>query len=265
MVRMNYYTPELAFGHLPPQRKLQDKFGGLPWGIPQERWPRCQQCGNPMAHVMQMEHDTDRLDLGGDRVLCVFMCFNFDDCSCETWDAESEANAVLIVERNDLTATLCVPDFDNLLLYPEVRVLKWNKHEDPVTPELFPLCFDDAYFDLPDEVGQGIRRGTKLGGAPAWLQGAGEGPASPYRFAGQFSMEHHLPPPAPKPITHEAPAVEVFEGLDNVTWKYSGDITAVSNDGSFLCQAADYGDSGTAYLFVNPDPSNPSGKFFWQC
>jgi hypothetical protein len=47
-----------------------DQFGGLPWGLAPELWPKCSECGKSQSLLAQLIHDPTRLDLGRDgRVL----------------------------------------------------------------------------------------------------------------------------------------------------------------------------------------------------
>src|SRR5262245_15947067 len=96
------FIPDLQLGSLlPPQRGLEDKFGGLPWGLRTDLWPMCRHCGRPQSLLAQLSHDDQRLDLGRDgRVLFVFQCchppWKRDPRECESWSSAAGANACLI-------------------------------------------------------------------------------------------------------------------------------------------------------------------------
>lgn len=253
---MRYFKPHLALGvSSPAQTRLQDKFGGLPWGLPQERWPLCANCGHPMTFLMQLRHNARRLDLGAPgRVLFVFLCYHFSDSNCDTCDADSGGNAVVILERAELGKGLTSAPDPGAEIEVEARVLEWVAGKDPVSKEQYLLLFDgETHWDVPAEVYDEVDRGTKLGGAPFFPQGASQGhPAS--HFAGQFSTGHILAGPIPEdylkgrvPIQSGAP-------------KY---VTRAPN-GTYHCDAANYAGDGWAYLFVYPDAESPSGKFFCQ-
>jgi hypothetical protein len=205
---MPFFTPILRRGdQLPPQLQLEDKFGGLPWGLPADRWPMCRACGKPQSMICQLQHDAQRLDLGQrGRVLLVFQC-NHDPGACETWAAASGANACLVLDASELgTGPSPLPTADTTV-ETEARVVGWTEGE------------DDA--NEPEMV-------TKLGGAPSWIQGDDEGPTEPWRWIAQLDSTHR------------------FE------------------DGS-ACDAANYGDLGMAYLYVNTAGDKPAGIMFWQC
>jgi hypothetical protein len=142
---MQYYKPKLILGVLsPPQRDIQDKFGGLPWGFPPERWPLCAQCGNPMTFLAQFQHYCERLDLGGEgRVLFVFMC-NLDPGHCHTWKMDEGANAVLILEPAELKTGLTQPPSLGEraeMVEVEARVVEWITGEDPVSTDQYADFF----------------------------------------------------------------------------------------------------------------------------
>ena len=44
------------------QTCLRSKLGGVPWGLPVERWPVC--CGQPQKLLAQLCHQPPMLDLG---------------------------------------------------------------------------------------------------------------------------------------------------------------------------------------------------------
>src|SRR5262249_24124718 len=47
---VKYFVPELApHDELLAHPSFEDKFGGLPWGLPPERWPLCASCGGPQC------------------------------------------------------------------------------------------------------------------------------------------------------------------------------------------------------------------------
>jgi hypothetical protein len=150
---------------LSPQGKLEDKFGGKPWGFPVDAWPKCKDCGESMSFLCQVEHNAERCDLGKDgRVMYLFMC-NHNPGMCETWDQDSGANAVVIVEKDKLTVGLTQPptaaDEEQ-----EFRVLDYVATD------------DDEVWD------------THLAGTPMFVQGEDEAPGEPYRYVMHFSDRH---------------------------------------------------------------------------
>jgi uncharacterized protein YwqG len=205
---MKHFVPVLKrAAALPAQIEIEEKFGGLPWGLPANRWPTCRSCGKPQTMIAQLRHHAERLDLGKDgRILFVFQC-NHDAGSCETWAGESGANACLVLEAEELGSGLTAISTANVAIETEVRVLGWQEGiDDESEPEMV----------------------TKLGGIPSWVQGDDEGPTKPWRWVGQFDSTHRL------------------------------------EDGS-SCAAANYGDLGIAYIYINTAGDLPKGFMFWQC
>jgi uncharacterized protein YwqG len=205
---MRHFVPVLKLGSsLPAQTRLEDKLGGLPWGLPASRWPMCATCGEPQTLLAQLRHHAERLDLGKEgRVLILFQC-NHDPGMCETWSGGSGANACLILEAEELGHGLTPVPTADTTVEPEVRVVDWREGVD-------------------DESEPAME--TKLGGIPSWIQGDDEGPAKPWRWIAQLDSTHQL------------------------------------DDGS-SCDAANYGDGGIAYIYVNTASDQPQGFMFWQC
>src|SRR5438045_2251707 len=61
---MRYWVLELILGilHPDPPTRERDKFGGLPWGLPSDRWPGDAKGGYPF--FAQIAHAPERADLG---------------------------------------------------------------------------------------------------------------------------------------------------------------------------------------------------------
>jgi hypothetical protein len=256
---MRYFVPELALGAtLGPQREYQDKFGGLPWGLPPERWPLCAECGNPQTLLVQLRHDAKRLDLGAEgRYVLVFQCA-FDPGMCDTWDADSGANAVLFMDATEMMVGLTSPPASDIFQEIEARVVSWEAREDTIPEERYPLFFDEPIDDDTLEFLERSYSGTKVGSVPTFMQSASEAPGPPFRFVAQFSYYHEF---------RGEPPAECIEGIP---------ISRRRDAPGYTVAAANYGDAGTGYLFVNvsretPDlfvdhpKGPPAGKFFWQC
>ncbi len=94
--------PRFQLGIFYQQRSgLEDKLGGLPFGFPEERWPRCKVCGLAQNYIAQFRH-SDKVNLGGDgRTLFLFQCP--DGAVCGTWKSTSGANAAILLEAEALT------------------------------------------------------------------------------------------------------------------------------------------------------------------
>src|ERR1700686_2452335 len=134
---MRYFVPDIcAADEAPPETTAQDKFGGIAFGLSQDKWPKCNDCGRSQSLLAQLAHDRTRLDLGRTgRVLFVFQC-DHDPGMCATWDAHSGANACIIVEPEDLgQRQVELPD-DQPTVENEVRVLAWIEKDDGLPTSL---------------------------------------------------------------------------------------------------------------------------------
>jgi len=169
---MRHFAPVLKLGSaLPAQVAIEEKFGGLPWGLSADRWPTCRECSKPQTLLAQLRHHPERLDLGKDgRVLFVFQC-NHDPGMCETWAGQSGANACFILDENELGTGLTAAPTPQTTVETEARVVAWQEGVD-----------NDSDPEMR----------TKLGGIPSWIQGDNEGPKEPWRWVGQFDSTHTL-------------------------------------------------------------------------
>jgi hypothetical protein len=247
---MRYYVPDIRVSADVPASasQLMDQFGGLPWGLSPELWPKCSDCGKSQSLVAQLVHDPSRLDLGRDgRVLYVFQC-NHDPGMCSTWQGGSGANACFIVEPETLTGSVAVIPTDKPPVDNEIRVIGWLERDDGVPPSSFDSFFDDERFlSLPDNEVQAVKMCTKLGGLPSWMQGASEAPKDHWRFIGQLDSTHSFLSPPKEQVS--------WVKIDGEHWEGRTHYAIGPN----------FGDGGIAYLFLKQTDSVPIGWFFWQC
>jgi hypothetical protein len=232
---VKYFVPELAPNdELPVQSSLEEKFGGMPWGLPSERWPLCARCGAPQVLLAQLRHWHGRLDLGKEgRALFLFQCTDAFT-RCPSWEMNSGANSCFVVDEDQLGEGLTSPSvsptfperrlaswLDEQVL-PEWRVARWLEEDDTI-PDLYPGFFglngspegdDEEQFETYQSK---VSQETKLGSVPFWIQFPAIPPAG--RFLGQID--------------------------------------------SNCCQA--FGDNGIGYIFLSGPASAPRGWFLWQC
>ena len=283
---MKYFVPELALGPLlPPQTQLAEKFGGLPWGLPLSKWPTCAGCGNPQSHLATFVHQAGRLDLGKEgRVMLVFQCNHSpNETDCETYEAGSGANAVVFLDAAEIGIGLTLPPAPGATKEIEMRVVEWAEQQDLVTPELEPSFYDavkhwDLYLEQ-EAIHNSVADGAKLGSVPGWIQDAAA-IAPPFRFTAQLGYSYHFPDPLPTADelgatvwvldhAHRRAGYQVTEPAHpdpTVRGKvYVSDITLLRYGSGFDVEAAEFGDGGSGYVFVNPDPDTPQGWFMWQC
>jgi hypothetical protein len=242
---MKYFVPTLKLStDLPPQNQLEDKLGGLPWGLQPDQYPVCTHCGKSQSLLAQLVHHPERLDLGrSGRVLLVFQC-NHDPGSCPTWEGGSGANACLVLDAEELANYLAPTPADSPPLELEARITAWTTQEDTISSDQQPAFLDASQFwDLPDTATDGVYFATKLGSVPAWLQGPGEAPGEDWVFVGQLSDSYQFLEQPTNPIKA---------------------FVYPSSDG-WACEGPNFGDGGIGYIFLRYGSEKPEGWFFWQC
>jgi hypothetical protein len=272
---MKYWIPDLCLAtQLPPQTSLQDKLGGLPWGLPSELWPRCQECGHPQSLLAQFVHHQERLDLGApDRVLFVFQC-NYNPGVCATWERMGGANACFILSMHELTHTLTPLPRDDIELEIETRIEQWIARDDHIPSRAYTHFFHDAgMVALPEAVRQQVMTGTRLGSVPAWIQSAEEGPPNDWHFVGQLDSTYSFYTSVPAPdaigcqVGREEDGRHVYA---QPTERTPGAPAWVMVDGqssegrTWFTHGPNFGDGGIGYIFIRTTPK-PEGQFFWQC
>ncbi|WP_028776474.1 hypothetical protein [Shimazuella kribbensis] len=244
---MKIHIPHFVFAHTSDAKEKDNdcKFGGLPEGLPAEKWPVCKECEVPMSFLFQMKHHPERLPLGKEgRVLYVFQCENGGECS--TWEADSGCNKVLILEPEewDKTPMEGVPHDDTMML-PDIAVSKWETKE--MTNQE-----DDSVW-------------THFGGEPIWIQSP-ESLGDNYVFTAQldFSLVVKAADLAELPIGESSEydgkkSYQLKVGEDDFVW------ISEAGGNQYHCPFANFGDSGSGYVFVNASIKNPTSKFLWQC
>ena len=243
---------------MPPQTKPEDKVGGLPWGLPAERYPICQECGKGQSLLIQLIHHPERLDLGRPgRNLFVFQCNSSDDNAniCATWNGNSSANACFILEPEELTNDITPMPEDEPYLEVEAHIIDWWIGEDGIPGEQVTLNGDSCELSR-EELYKIFRQkagysGTRLGGFPDWVQDSWEAPRPNWKFVGQLSGEYRLAEEpswkARKSPKGKTGHIHKWHGQD---WGFSG---------------PNLGDAGVSYIFVRLSEGQPEGHYFWQC
>jgi hypothetical protein len=275
---MKYFTPKFKLSaDLPQQTALKEKVGGLPWGLSLERYPVCSDCGRSQTLIIQLVHHPERLDLGrSGRTLLVFQC-TYEPGVCQTWDGSHGANACIILEPEELTSELTTLPSDAPELGIEAQITDWVPADDGIPPEnVTPngevWCLpddetmdDDAYFDMCYQA----YGGTKLGGAPAWVQDQGEAPSPGWRFVAQLDEQFVL---ERKPSTTDAVTLDLIQRNHiSVSRRLKEDSASKPRDkwewiedGTWQFTGPNLG-CGLGYIFVQPLKCEPKGWFFWQC
>jgi hypothetical protein len=274
---MQCFLPDLRLAtQLPPQSAAQDKLGGLPWGLPVERWPVCAECGGHQSLLAQFLHDDERLDLGKKgRVLFVFQC-NHDPGGCESWGADSGANACLILNAEELSNTLTECPAKNIVIETEARAVSWLTRQDKVADADFQNFFaDPTYAKVDKDTVFSILAVTRLGSVPSWVQSADESPKPPWRFVGQLDSAYRFYSPVPPPDEVGCQVGKKIKGKFEYAnpkqkhptapaWVFISEEEDVGT--KWTCPGPNFGDTGIGYIFVRTtDGGKPEGKFFWQC
>lgn len=270
---MRFYLPKFEIATLqPPQKKFRSKFGGLPWGLPVDRWSLCQECGKPMSLLAQLSHDPPALDFGGpDHVLHLFQCQE-----CFGYDA-GEGNDAVFVPVKDLGRGLSEPPAPLDLLVGELWIKGWTKQDDGLDPALYKQIFDQKkWIQLPEDVVESMfesRWRTKMGGLPYWTgNGPLHKPRRGYEFLFQLDdaiqFEGKLPSPdevggmviVDKPAgkqDYRQPKPQ--DKKRNAPWHLQS-----AQRGSFVASITNLGTDGTAYVFINRQSKPPKVYWFWN-
>jgi hypothetical protein len=151
---VQYFVPDIRLtAELPPQFNLEEKLGGIPWGLPPDRWPACADCGKPQTLLAQFVHHPMRLDLNREgRCLFVFHCTQ-NPGMCDSWRGGGGANACFVIEPEDLLSALTPPPAKAATPEREARIVQWQEREDGVTAEQGAFFFDDERrLDLDEAV-----------------------------------------------------------------------------------------------------------------
>ncbi|MHA7133136.1 hypothetical protein [Oerskovia turbata] len=245
---MQQWTPTWTIKPSSADPSSVSHFGGAPHGLPAERWPVCAACGVVMTPLLRLAPGPWLPRIPEDHVLLVFKCEGED--VCDFWDAESGANACLLVPRAELAAHPLPLPADvvegHTRLLPQVWVGAWEPSDDGLTAEQAEAVDDPARFwDLPEEIqfphDFDAARQTKAGGAPYWTgNGPDDDPPRPRRLL--FQLDNWLVVAEPHGALVEHVAGDRFAHVDD---------RALS--------AANLASDGIAYLFdVTPQAALPT-------
>jgi hypothetical protein len=281
---MRYFVPRLQLGLLlPKQTRLEDKFGGVPWGLPRERWPNCRHCGKPQTLIAQVQHHPEWLDLGGPgRALYLFQCDGWWQSGCDTFSAVSGTNSCFILEGQELTNELTQPPSE-VSHYPEARVLTWEENDDGISLESVPSFYDPTKIGLTTNLNLKLNwYGIRAGSVPQWPQGPQHcdlpGGFSNWRFLFQVSDQLDLPGPPPDPellgsslveyriISEDGSLRQIETNAIEPTWRNPEAPETIwhhPESGSWGYMVANLG-MGTGHVFLSQNPTELVGAFSWQ-
>ncbi len=241
---MRYFVPDIRAAQ--ETTSCSERLGGIPWGLPKDKWPQCKQCGGSQSLLAQYQHHADRLDLGREgRTLFVFQCGN-DPGMCDDWKAFSGGNACFVIEPEELREgeTPLPPDLPPL--EDAVRIVHWIEHDDDLPPSLNAQFQRDAtHLALDEDIHARVTWGTRLGGFPKWIQSAEEAPRD-FDFVGQLDSTYSFYSPPNEPSDWIQADSGRFEGRTHVA------------------PGPNFG-GGLGYLLLKRSGAGlPAGCFFWQ-
>jgi hypothetical protein len=249
---MRYFVPDIKLlpkiGEPSPISVSKEQLGGVPFGLPRERWPKCRECGKSQSLLAQFEHHPFRIDLGrGGRMLYVFECAH-DPGMCATWEPFSGANACIVVEPDAFTGEPTAVPGDTPPVHRGVVIAGWVSREDTLSQsDANAFLNEQAFLELAPEKWRQATYSTRLGGVPCWLQSADEAPRPDWLFIGQLDNTYSfLTAPA---AGHDWISIdkERFEGRTH------------------YAQGPNFGDGGIAYLFTRHNEVSPEVCMLWQC
>lgn len=190
-----------------------DRQGGLPVGLPSDRWPACRSCDVPLGFLAQLSHHPRRLDLGvAGSVLYAFSCRS---ASCQGAvghpHARTGAQTVIVEEHPSGVVAPLLTDAPPPIA-PAQALGHWQEAEEAVPSVLsngLLYGLDQREHRWPDEPrahralaelqSNEAARGTKTGGFVVW-----EGPPAFFQATpeierwvarAQWAFEHpELPP-----------------------------------------------------------------------
>lgn len=160
------------------------KFSGAPWLSPEETWPLCRHCGQPMQLFLQLslaELPADLAGVFGEGLLQMFYCTNTQpQCEVECLPSEpfAESQLLRLIRPTADTRPVQLPELPGRLwqggegYYPARRITGWQEVEDyPHSAECAEhgVTIDDTELDLMNDLGYPVQ-GDKLAGWPAWIQ-----------------------------------------------------------------------------------------------
>lgn len=104
------------------------KFGGEPFGLPNDLWPHAKAKSEPMQFICQIPFGPDLFP--GTRESMAYLFLTVSDGESATWKPDGGENRVVILPMNRMTSTLTIGDAPRLS--PMVKKW-WHKW---LTPEV---------------------------------------------------------------------------------------------------------------------------------
>jgi hypothetical protein len=282
---MKYFIPKFQIATISgKQTELKSKIGGVPWGLPPDRWPSC--CGHPQKLLAQFLHEPPILDLGAEgAVLHLFQCL--ECCGID----EGEGKAAFILQEPDLGQGLVtVPGYDSVLdlggpLIGEFWMDGWAEADDNIPESRFSEFFDESslwalHDEFPNIDWFASKERTKFGGSPRWTANGPMGaPPKSFEFLCQIDcmLSFEGQPPTADEIGCN---VTSYAGCD-LQWKMADQITTLPKKGlvrpnapwgllydstcnKYSAEFTNLGSDGTLYVFINRTTQPHEVMWFWN-
>lgn len=240
--------PRIVLGALYNERNgHEDKLGGLPFGLPLAKWPKCAVCDRPMNFLAQFRNSIiTNLGQSG-RTLYLFQCP--DGALCGAWDHRSGANAAILLDESEHTGK-STKSPDGAEVEPEGIIAGWTSVEpSEVRSYVGPLpSYSDNHDNDSEPQGRFL---LQLVGAMSL-----EGLAPTPEFTGAQHLYYSGGAYGQDQVRIEDPP---FERTHYGVWsrgqrEFPGrpSQVVVRENGEWLVEWANFGD-GTAYVFINDD------------
>ena len=250
-----YIKPIVQLGIFHTDRTgREDKFGGLAFGFPAQRWPVCSGCGCPQNFIAQFRH-SEHVNLGQTgRTLYLFQCP--DGAVCGDWDYRIGANAAVLVDEAEQTGTE-TPSPQNAQIEPEGVVIGWQSVEPSqwISYAGDVPSFGDCHEETAMPPGRFLLQlvGTlePIGPAPSASETGAE---HLHYWGGQFGQDHMR--------TEAPPAERSFYGQwsrGQASYPGRPSQVVVRENGEWFVEWANFGE-GTAYVYL--DDEGPNAFFF---
>ncbi|MFN5468376.1 MAG: hypothetical protein ACK5ZC_13050 [Pirellulaceae bacterium] len=267
---MKQYEPIFSIGCMnPPQDRLRSKFGGLPWGLSRNHWPK------GMSLLAQLVHEPPRIDLGGDYVLHLWHWSDPEQYE-DPPDYRVDARHALLLPRSQLGRGL-IPPPQGTRLFGEVWIEGWREFDDNMPDDWLPLFYSSKGFREASsreggciEYGQGLR--TKFGGQPCWsVAGPDAIDRLPGRIPFLFQTDGWIRLPGPMPDYQKIGATRIE--WDNqkqkilkpdrpnpaAPWALMEGIHKET-----IAIIADFASDGSAYVFLDRSTTPPTPRWTWS-
>jgi hypothetical protein len=255
-----FFKPMFELGFFCKKRSgREDKLGGVPFGLPPDRWPACKVCGRQQNYIGQFWNSAT-VNLGRQgRALFLFQCP--DGPLCASWEHSSGANAGVLVDVPDAAhwPTAVPPGVE---IEPEGIIVGWEDvsptpYISYVGPSPSFGLQHQCHGNFPEPDGRFLLQlvGSLDFKAPA-PSPAQTGAQHLHYSGGKYGRDNVRVEMPPKERRHYG---NWSRGQSDVPGQPSQVIVEENGDWSVEC--ANFG-GGTAYVFI--DDGGGRAFYFWE-